>query len=98
MWSKIALEHFGGDGMGEIPLPIPNREVKPHSADGTALVTVWESRSPPRTVESPRRILPARAFLYAASFPIRPEKSSPIAPISVGHAATAQHILGEALY
>ena len=75
----IALEHFGGDGMGEIPLPIPNREVKPHSADGTALVTVWESRSPPRTVESPRRIVPARAFSFA-TFPFRPEKSSPTAP------------------
>ena len=27
------------------PLPIPNREVKPHCADGTAIK--WESRSPP---------------------------------------------------
>ena len=27
------------------PLPIPNREVKLHSADGTAVR--WESRSPP---------------------------------------------------
>lgn len=31
------------------PLPIPNREVKPVSADGTAS---WESRSPP-CLESP---------------------------------------------
>ena len=28
------------------PVPIPNTEVKPLRADGTALVTVWESRSP----------------------------------------------------
>ena len=40
-------ERFGGDGVGETPLPIPNREVKPYCADGTMLVTAWESRSPP---------------------------------------------------
>ena len=26
----------GRDGVGEIPVPIPNTAVKPHSADGTA--------------------------------------------------------------
>src|SRR5712691_8969406 len=39
---------FGGYSEGETPGPIPNPEVKPSSADGTALVTGWESRSPPR--------------------------------------------------
>src|SRR5580765_6665499 len=39
--------HWGGYGGGETPLPIPNREVKPSSADGTAGETRWESRSPP---------------------------------------------------
>src|SRR6266511_5329900 len=39
---------FGGHGGGETPGPIPNPEVKPSSADGTALETGWESRSPPR--------------------------------------------------
>ena len=35
-----------GDYSGGVPpLPIPNREVKPASADGTALL--WESRSSP---------------------------------------------------
>ena len=29
------------------PVPIPNTEVKPFSADGTARVAVWESRSRP---------------------------------------------------
>ena len=33
--------------MGETPGPIPNPEAKAHCADGTALVRVWESRSPP---------------------------------------------------
>src|SRR6185436_13418767 len=31
----------------ETPLPIPNRAVKPLSADGTWRATSWESRSPP---------------------------------------------------
>ena len=41
--------HFikGDDSGGDTPLPIPNREVKPASADGTAGETLWESRSSP---------------------------------------------------
>src|SRR4051812_1277045 len=38
---------FGGHSEGETPLPIPNREVKPLSADGTWFERAWESRSPP---------------------------------------------------
>src|SRR4028118_1723777 len=37
----------GDDSGGDTPLPIPNREVKPASADGTARETLWESRSLP---------------------------------------------------
>src|SRR5919202_5562648 len=37
----------GDDSGGDTPLPIPNREVKPASADGTARETSWESRSSP---------------------------------------------------
>ena len=33
--------------MWETPVPIPNTMVKPQTADGTALETVWESRWPP---------------------------------------------------
>ena len=33
--------------MGAPPVPIPNTMVKTQAADGTALVTVWESRWPP---------------------------------------------------
>ena len=40
-------EGYGGHSVGETPGPIPNPEAKPTSADGTALVTVWESRTPP---------------------------------------------------
>src|SRR5262245_20927185 len=42
-----ALTISGGYGVGETPLPIPNRAVKPHSADGTWLARARESRSPP---------------------------------------------------
>ena len=37
----------GGYDEGVPPVPIPNTEVKPFSADGTWLVTARESRSPP---------------------------------------------------
>ena len=37
----------GGYGEGETPLPIPNRAVKPLSADGTRPARARESRSPP---------------------------------------------------
>ena len=37
----------GDEGGGDTPLPIPNREVKPARADGTAGETLWESRSSP---------------------------------------------------
>ena len=43
-WS---LTTFGGDSEGATPLPIPNRAVKPLSADGTWASRPWESRSPP---------------------------------------------------
>src|SRR5919198_3831144 len=45
---RFGRHRFGGYSGGETPGPIPNPEVKPSSADGTALVTGWESRSPPR--------------------------------------------------
>ena len=38
---------FGDHGVRETPGPIPNPEVKPHSADGTARGTVWETRTSP---------------------------------------------------
>src|SRR6188508_202135 len=45
------------DSERETPLPIPNRAVKPLSADGTWRATSWESRSPPVFISSS----PARA-------------------------------------
>ena len=45
---------------GDPPLPIPNREVKPVSADGTA--SRWESRSMPNLE---RASLKTRSFLFS---------------------------------
>lgn len=40
--------HFSGDFVGRVtPVPIPNTEVKPAGADGTARETAWESRKSP---------------------------------------------------
>src|SRR5580704_13030722 len=44
----------GGNSEGETPGPIPNPEVKPFSADGTARGTAWESRTPPDIHEEGR--------------------------------------------
>ena len=38
---------FGGDSAEEPPVPIPNTVVKLRSADGTAGLPLWESRTPP---------------------------------------------------
>src|SRR3954465_9874309 len=52
-------QRYGGHGERETPGNIPNPEAKPLSADGTALETGWESRTPPdnhyRRGPSPRR-------------------------------------------
>ena len=41
------IEFPGGHRRGVTPVPIPNTEVKPSTADGTACESVWESRSLP---------------------------------------------------
>jgi hypothetical protein len=43
---RHSTDVFRGHSGGGTPGPIPNPEVKPSSADGTARATVWESRSP----------------------------------------------------
>ncbi len=42
------FHNFSGDFVDRVtPVPIPNTEVKPVGADGTARVTAWESRKSP---------------------------------------------------
>src|SRR5512132_3049073 len=57
------LDNFGGHSGGGTPLPIPNREVKPASADGTRRATSRESRSPPNYLQTKS---PALAGLFHA--------------------------------
>src|SRR5207237_6797622 len=63
----------GGVAGGATPVPIPNTEVKPSWADGTAWATAWESRSLPGlittggTSRSPRFPLDGEAMLLHTS-------------------------------
>src|SRR5258708_15325782 len=60
----------GGHRIRVTPVPIPNTEVKPDTADGTAWETVWESRSLPALFVGKPASFGSRAFaLYAPSPP-----------------------------
>jgi hypothetical protein len=54
----------GGHRGGVTPVPIPNTEVKPSTADGTAGAGLWESRSLPGIYRSPTRRLDASGFFF----------------------------------
>ena len=57
------FHNFSGDFVGRVtPVPIPNTEVKPAGADGTARVTVWESRKSPGLLPKPARVLSSRGL------------------------------------
>ena len=44
----MRVDKFSGGFVERVtPVPIPNTEVKPLRADGTALEAAWESRKPP---------------------------------------------------
>ena len=47
---KKEITLSGGDNEGVTPVPIPNTEVKPFSADGTWLETARKSRSLPDSI------------------------------------------------
>ena len=60
-----SFEKFSGGCVERVtPVPIPNTEVKPLGADGTARATVWESRKPPGLLrKSPPNKIVWRAFV-----------------------------------
>ena len=63
-------KHAGGHRIRVTPVPIPNTEVKPDTADGTARETVWESRSLPAVFVKKPDVNSRRAFvLYANARP-----------------------------
>src|SRR3954447_18336112 len=45
-------QRYGGHSGRETPGPIPNPEVKPASANGTAPDRMWESRTPPNNTSA----------------------------------------------
>src|SRR5204863_3319598 len=71
-------KHAGGHRIRVTPVPIPNTEVKPDTADGTARETVWESRSLPALIVDQGSI--ARAvgpfFVYGRRPPDRARRRS----------------------
>src|SRR5262245_39134426 len=48
----MTRSYAGGHRIRVTPVPIPNTEVKPDTADGTAWETVWESRSLPAVIQT----------------------------------------------
>src|SRR4029078_2202166 len=60
-------KHAGGHRIRVTPVPIPNTEVKPDTADGTAWETVWESRSLP-AVNSNKNAQRAETLRWAFLF------------------------------
>ncbi len=60
------FHNFSGDFVGRVtPVPIPNTEVKPAGADGTARVTVWESRKSPGLFKKARESIKLRGLLVS---------------------------------
>ena len=57
---------FSGDFVDRVtPVPIPNTEVKPVGADGTARETAWESRKSPGLIrKNARSDHNERAFVF----------------------------------
>ena len=72
-------QSYGGHSEGETPGPIPNPEAKPFSADGTALETGWESRTPPDNPSPKAHPTPGWAFGISAPFSrtCRPAETNP---------------------
>src|SRR5690349_2918743 len=64
---KIRSHFAGGHRIRVTPVPIPNTEVKPDTADGTARETVWESRSLPALFSKAREVYFTGLFLFVLS-------------------------------
>ncbi len=61
-WAIRPIGFPGGHRSRVTPVPIPNTEVKPATADGTAWETAWESRSLPGVILEARCLNEQRAF------------------------------------
>jgi hypothetical protein len=78
----------GGHRRGATPVPIPNTVVKPSTADGTAGVTLWESRSLPGVFDTPDaensigRSIRTAASPFTRKFQLRDNVDRPATPLS----------------
>ena len=62
---ESCLRHYGGYSVGVPPLPIPNREVKPVRADGTAYSGRVGSRRPFKSKHRFGESISSAALLFA---------------------------------
>src|SRR5215207_11314911 len=78
---RHGYQSYGGHSDRETPGPIPNPEVKPASADGTAPERWWESRTPPNILsrKGHQQWWPFRHF-FARSGARSPSTVDPPAP------------------
>ena len=85
----ITRNHFaGGHRIRVTPVPIPNTEVKPDTADGTACESAWESRSLPALfTKKAHRVHTLWALFICGAAPAsavcRLRRHAPHAPLSV---------------
>src|SRR3954468_21307637 len=97
--SRVDRKSYGGHSERETPGPIPNPEVKPFSADGTATERLWESRTPPdilvrRAIPKGMALLPFPGFFRAetirrGSFPAHSAAVHAALPQGVDRSAAA---------
>ena len=73
--AAAAGAYAGGHRSRVTPVPIPNTEVKPATADGTARETVWESRSLPAVISRAEMSSSSRPFVCTGSELLRPERA-----------------------
>src|SRR4051794_3490474 len=77
IFNKLCGGYFGG----VTPVPIPNTEVKPTRADGTAREAVWESRSLPHLFWPASLTLAGLFHFPAARIRRRPPSSTGRSPL-----------------
>ena len=89
-------KYAGGHRIRVTPVPIPNTEVKPDTADGTAWETVWESRSLPAvfTKKGPR--FSSGPFSFCAGSDLLPERAP--AATSGGGPASVKDVAAGSIY
>jgi hypothetical protein len=77
----------GGCSARDTPVPIPNTEVKPRSADGTAGEARWESTSPPTShPDDPLPVEPVSSQQGVFAFPLPGGRRNP--PVGGGYGGT----------